>query len=54
MARRTLDDLIGDTETDLHQQKLYYEVFKHTYDLILVYTESRCFFYSFAIFDAVL
>lgn len=41
VAQRTLDKIIGDPETETHQQKLYYEVLKHTYELILMYTKSK-------------
>ncbi|KAK6636982.1 hypothetical protein RUM43_010649 [Polyplax serrata] len=40
VAQRTLEKIIGDSETEAHQQKLYYEVLKHTYALILIYMKS--------------
>lgn len=40
LASRTLEKIIGDAETDTHQQKLYYEVLRHTYALIIMYTKS--------------
>lgn len=40
VAQRALEKIVGDAETETHQQKLYYEVLKHTYALIIMYTKS--------------
>lgn len=40
IAQRTLEKIIGDAETEAYQKKIYYEVLKHTYALIIMYTQS--------------
>ncbi|KAJ8985586.1 hypothetical protein NQ317_015077 [Molorchus minor] len=51
---KTLDKMIGDTETDEHQKRVYLRVLDHTYRLILSYTSSNSGGYSANINEKIL
>lgn len=41
VVSKTLDKMIGDTETDEHQKRVYLQVLHHTYRLITTYTKDN-------------
>ncbi|CAG9856656.1 unnamed protein product [Phyllotreta striolata] len=51
---KTLDKMIGDTETDEHQKRVYLRVLEHTYKLITNYTSGNSEHYSSNIDENVL
>ncbi|CAH1119052.1 unnamed protein product [Phaedon cochleariae] len=51
---KTLDKMIGDTETDEHQKRVYLRVLDHTYRLIINSTSSSCGNYGTHINEKVL
>lgn len=51
---KTLEKMIGDTETDEHQKRVYLRVLDHTYRLIIDYTSSNSGNYSVNINEKIL
>lgn len=51
---KTLDKMIGDTETDEHQKRVYLRVLDHTYKLITNYTSGNSENYSVNIDEKIL
>ncbi|XP_056641011.1 E3 ubiquitin-protein ligase UBR4 isoform X2 [Diorhabda sublineata] len=51
---KTLDKMIGDTETDEHQKRIYLRVLDHTYRLIINYTSGNSSNYSANIDEKIL
>ncbi|RZB39229.1 zf-UBR domain containing protein [Asbolus verrucosus] len=51
---KTLDKMIGDTETDEHQKRVYLQVLHHTYRLIINYTSDASSGGGFSLNEQVL